>query len=31
MYSNIYNNIIFIGMGIKSTAYTGKYLETLFI
>ena len=31
MLSNIYTNIIFIGMGVKITVYTGKYRETLFI
>ena len=31
MHSNIYTNIIFTGMGVKITVYTGKYRETLFI
>ena len=28
MHSNIYTNIIFIGMRVKITVYTGKYPET---
>ena len=31
MHSNLYTNIIFIGMGVEITVYTGKYPETLFI
>ena len=31
MHSNIYTNIIFIGMGVKISVYTGSYPETLFI
>ena len=31
MYSNIYTNIIFIGMGVKITVYTEKNLETRFV
>ena len=31
MHRNIYTNIIFIGMEIKITIYTGKYIEILFI
>ena len=31
MHRNIYTNIIFIGMEMKITIYTGKYIEILFI
>ena len=31
MHSNLYMNIIFIGMGVEITVYTAKYTETLFI
>ena len=31
IHSNIYTNIIFIGMGVKITVHTRKYPETLFI
>ena len=31
MHSNIYTNIIFVGVGVEITVYPGKYPETLFI
>ena len=30
MHSNIDTKIIFIGMGVKTTVYTGKYPKTVY-